>query len=109
MVKDKLSYRYLMLRSMNQELTKMLTTLDEECQDDAYQMIQDIKNIVFYQHDGGKFTSDAKNALYELEDEPTQYHKTICRQFLKFIQGRTMEEVFQGYVPSMSALEMEAR
>ena len=109
MVKDKLSYRYLMLRSMNQELTKMLTTLDEECQDDAYQMIQDIKNIVYYQHDGGKFTNDVKNALYELEDEPTQYHKTICRQFLKFIQDKTMEEVFQGYVPSMSALEMEAR
>lgn len=86
MVKEKLSYSYLMRRIISGNLQKMIENLPEELYAEAEAMVKKLKKV-----QSPAFANmperERRQYLYELvePEKSTSYYRSICRDFLKHI------------------------
>ena len=80
MVKSKLSYKYIMNCMKNNRLDKMLFTLQEEVREDAYRMVDVVKESTDLAIQAGSY-----KPLYSLYDPETEgskgYFTQVCRTY----------------------------
>lgn len=85
MVASKLSYGYLMKRSLSGNLDRMLATLPEEIRDQAHEMVRRMKRA---KRQGDEKTRRAYLYALDPEREKNQSYRGTCRKYLTLLASR---------------------